>query len=311
MNRSLARRILLTVAYTEQFSFPLTPVEAYVRLIGRTTAPVTEFTQTCSDLIALGKLEFFEGYFFIPGHPVTQKEEFTKTRVKRQKISHKKWQEVSKLLAFVKKIPFISGVLVTGSLAMNNTVDDDDIDFMIVTRKNRLWLARILIIIFASNLKKRRSFAKEEKNSWCFNLWVEESDLQLPPSSRSLYEAYEVAQACWVFSRGNTQASFFKLNTWAKTKVPLYRSFFTLHSTKRSQRSQYFQYSQQPYQHRIPVFSELLDLLNFFLYQFQYWYMKPHMTREKVSRSHAFFHPRDTRAVVHQNWKKTLQRMVQ
>lgn len=300
MQLFLAKRIVLTLAYTEQFGFPLQVRELYTRLLVGFRVDIQDF---CTALIVLsGKnlIQYLDGYFFIAGLSESEMHNLISLRRQRQEFSKRKWQEVQEFVGFAKKVPCITGVAVTGSLAVNNSIADDDIDFMIVTAANRLWLARLLVILYASLKGKRRSFAKEEKNSWCFNLWIEESELQLPEQSRSIYTAYEVVQAIWVFSRGGVFLKFGILNDWIRKIVFGARTISLVTDRVPNILS---------YLCTLPIISWALLLLNHLAYCGQYWYMKPHMTREKVGRTHAFFHPRDTRSKIFENWKQTLGRL--
>jgi hypothetical protein len=296
MNSFLLARILLTTAYTEQFDFPLTASEIYQRLLVNRFITREDFIESLVFLVKARKIIYFEGYFFIVGVDEAKKKKLSSFRRIKREYADNKWLEVKEFVAFAKKIPFISGVAVTGSLAVNNTIKDDDVDFMLVTFPNRLWITRIIVILYASLKRKRRSFAKEEKNSWCFNLWVEATDLQLPQSSRSVYEAYEVIQAVWVLSRKQTARVFRNLNNW--TKQVIFMNNFSARTVEHDILTL-----------NMPIFSKLIDLVNLFAYLAQYSYMKPHMTREKVSKTHAFFHPRDTKSAVFENWQKTLMRL--
>ena len=298
MQAFIEQRILLTLAYSEQFSFPLTVSELYTRLLVSFFVDFSTFVGALKELQNKKLIVYFDEFLFVSGLTTEKIIELASLRKKRESYARAKWRELEDFIVFAKRIPFIKGVAVTGSLAVNNTIKDDDIDFMIVTANNRLWLTRLIVIVFATLKGKRRSFAKEEKNSWCFNLWVEESELQLPISSRSIYEAYEVVQAVWVLSRGSVSRNFRQVNKWTQKHIfmsglgvnlptPSHFSFFDL-----------------------PLVSQIIDLCNRVVFWLQYAYMKPHMTREKVSRKHAFFHPRDTKSAVFDNWKKTLMRLV-
>lgn len=293
----IARRILLTLAYSEQFSFPLNASELYTRLLVDFFVDFSSFVSALQYLHAQKRVVYLDGFLFVSGLSAQKIASLITLRKKRSRYAREKWREVTEFVAFAEKISFIKGVAITGSLAVQNTTKDDDIDFMLVVSARRLWLSRLLVILYATLKGKRRSFAKEEKNSWCFNLWVEESELQLPVGNRSVYEAYEVIQAVWVLSRGSVSNTFRKVNKWTQKFVKMC--------------------GQSAYQPEVvhfsifnlPVISQLLDVVNLILFWLQYVYMKPHMTREKVNRKHAFFHPRDTKFEVISGWKKILARL--
>jgi hypothetical protein len=77
-------------------------------------------------------------------------------------------------------------VSITGSLAMNNVSDpQDDIDLLIVTARNRVWLARGLVILV---VHLARRFGLE----LCPNYLMAEHQLEL--GEPSLFAAHELAQ---------------------------------------------------------------------------------------------------------------------
>lgn len=293
----IAKRILLTLAYTEQFEFPLTKSELYSRLLVPFFVEKKLF-EDCFELLINKKLMILvDKFLFVKGLSLVKMNNLAKTRIQREKISKLKWKDLNDFVNFAKYIPFITGIAITGSLAVNNTTINDDIDFMVVTSPNRLWISRLIVILFSSIKGKRRSFANEESNSWCFNLWVEESDLQLPTNSRSVYESYEVMQAVWVVSKNNVASRFRHLNSWTKKKINFNK--FNYENLDKS----------NDWSNNLLILSVVLYFVNLIAFYLQFLYMMPHMTREKVTRSHAFFHPRDTKALVFSRWKDTLLRL--
>jgi hypothetical protein len=302
MYSSLQRRQLLTLAYSQQFSYPLKPFELYIRLLSDSDVSLTSFLSELQYLLRNSFIVYKNGFLFLPNISKSNIDKLLAVRKERTTFSIKKWNDAYQFVKIAQYIPFISGVAVIGSLSVNNTIKDDDVDFLIVTEKNRLWITRLLVIIFATYLGKRRSFAQEEKNSWCFNLWLEESDIKLPVSSRSIYEAFEVSQTIWIYSKNSVESLYYRSNRWVKKFIFNYKLVSQLNQKKIIRPKFIIQ--------RVPFLSNLLDVFNYCTYIFQYLYMKRHMTREKVSLTHAFFHPRDTKTLIFSRWKKTLLEML-
>jgi hypothetical protein len=76
-------------------------------------------------------------------------------------------------------------VAVTGSLAVNNTDEGKDVDYMIVTAPNHLWTCRALSLLIAR-------VARLEGVSLCPNYLITTNVLEL--KEQSLYVAHELAQ---------------------------------------------------------------------------------------------------------------------
>lgn len=294
--KSLEQRLLLTLAYTAQFSYPLTTQEWLQRSIGTNRYSKQDFSNAITTLVTDGHVCYKNGFWYIPG-----KESDTAVRERRMTATQQKFVELTVLTNFLRKIPWVIGVAITGSAAMNNAEADDDIDILIVTKNNRLWLVRPLVILFAFLQGKRRTWSSEEKNSWCFNLWLERSALTQPEATRSIYVAYEVCQTKWVIDREGTQAAFYSLNSWVNRYLPYY--FRSISQEKKAR-----EVVQSPVY--VPLISEILTASNYCWYIAQRLYMHRHMTRECVTYSYAFFHPRDTRTVISQGLRDIVDKLI-
>jgi glycerol-3-phosphate cytidylyltransferase-like family protein len=297
----LDRQVFLTVAYTDQFGYPLTATEVCLRLInssagkGLDGTSFDEVSRALSRLVKLGLVERKGPWYFLPG-----REEWVGLRTGRAQAAERKWLEVDSFVRLVRWVPWIWGVAVSGSLAVNNPVEDDDVDFMIVTQPGRLWLVRVLVWLMAVRVGKRRSWHREEKNSWCFNLWLEADSLALSSNRHNIYTAYEVCQTVWVMDRRGTVRQFYDQNSWVEHFLPeFYRS-----RIGESQRLDEADWSVMSL--AIKLSSPFWRLLNGLLYFLQYLYMRRHMTREVVDLGGAFFHPRDTRRLVFARWRQSV-----
>ena len=204
--------------------------------------------------------------------------------------ARKKLLELRTLLDFCKNLSWVRGVAVTGSVGVGQADADDDVDLLVVTSKNRLWITRVVLIVFAEILGKHRSRTGSSENEWCFNLWLESDKLSVHPASRSIYTAYEVIQAKWLLDKDSIQNWFYFSNMWVRKILPNSQ----INVSNKSLRHQPFSQN---------IFFDFLDLLS---YLFQRIYMNSHITRERVSLSAAFFHPRDTKGIIFQRWKTSL-----
>lgn len=179
-------------------------------------------------------------------------------------------------------------VAVTGALAMENADKNDDIDLMVVTSGDRLWIVRPLAILLVSLFFKRRKPSKfsnhsnhsdhfSYKNHICLNLWLDESALEIPQAQRDLYTAHELAQMKPVVNRGGTYEKMMWENRWGRK--------FLANAWKNFNRQIY------KYPNRQIDKWNLIDLLNRAVFYLQLKYMRPKMTNERVSLHAAFFHP--------------------
>lgn len=304
----LQRSVLYTLAYTAQFSYPLTADEVCFRLIGRldqrtrvlSHAPTpTQVNRALASLVQKRLLKK-EGISF----SLRQMSGLVEIRRQRFLQDQAKWREVRSAVGWFKHIPWIQAIFVTGSLAMNNAGPDEDIDFMIVTAPDRLWLTRLVVSGFAWLRGKRRSWQGEEKRSWCFNLWLEEDQLELFARQPSLYTAYELLQARLVFDRNRVGERLFAQNRWVRSYLPLAVQLRGKRLFSKTDPSFLIAL------HNTSVIASINDRLNSWAYAFQRWYMQPHITREQVTKRYALFHPRDTQGWLYGRWRVMLEGLV-
>jgi len=294
----LEKAILLTVSYSSVFDFPLKKEEIKWRLIGAQDFPPQNFEKILAKLVKK-KLLFEEaGFYFLKNSKKS-----IVLRKKRKKIALKKRSDARRFADFAQKIPFIKAIIITGSLSTNNTDFNDDIDWLIITTKRRLWIVRPLVLLISILFGKRRQKNGGHKdNSWCFNMFLEEGSLALPPSKRNIYTAHEVCQADFIFDRGGMKRVFMVENRWLGKYLPL---FYKKELEGAPQKSGEIR-GRGPKVRR----EFFLDSLNGIFYWLQYNYMKNHITKEVVRESLAFFHPRDTRGKVLKEWEKIVRKTI-
>lgn len=165
-----------TLAYADVFEYPLTAPEVY-RYLTSTKATIAEVTRALSDRSLFSRTEEF---FTLPG-----REEIVETRKRRAQVAARLWSKAARYGRIIARLPFVRMVAVTGSLAMNNTDEGKDVDFMIVTAPNHLWTSRALALLIAR-------IARLEGICLCPNYLVTTTALEL--KERSLYVAHELAQ---------------------------------------------------------------------------------------------------------------------
>ncbi len=289
---------LLTLAYADQFNFPLKTEEISQRLIKRSLSN-RELSNSLTNLKKKKNIKK-DGVFW----KLNQSEVESSVRKEREVFSQKKWLEIPLILKTIGWIPWIRGVAVTGSLAVNNVLEKSDIDLMIIVQPNRLWISRILVSLSTFWTGKRRTWDGSEDNSWCFNLWLDKKNMQLPHDKRNLYSAYEVCQSKWVLDRDNIEERFLVENSWVNKLLPQYFSDLEQSVFVSNKRKTVVW---------LPIISYLgrriLNILNLMVFGIQYSYMYSHKSRERVGLGFAYFHPRSTKFQIYQRWYNSLYRL--
>lgn len=298
-HRAVMVAAVLTVAYSAVFEFPVTASEVHQRLVmipklGLLKPSLSTVSQALARLVALRILKSQDEYFYLDGFEGTPFQ-----RIERASVAQEKWTDAAAATLVLAAIPWVEAVYVTGSLAVNNTRPEADVDFLLVTSPNRLWLTRIWVTLVAWRLGKRRSWHDEEHRSWCFNLWVERDHLAVfaEPERQSLYTAYELIQAVNTFDRSEVRSVLRSANAWVF-------NFLTLWPDEEARMTT--QPSEPP-----PRWVDLcLTAINASMYRLQRWYMAPHQTREQVTPYAAFFHPRPTPQLTLTRMHQILERVL-
>ena len=295
MDLSVAEKTIIAVlAYSSQFNHSLTQNE----LIERIFKP--EFLSLLQDKKIKSKNPKRDEFLSAINSLKKQKIIFQnkdKLALSKKYLSKKidnsvkdfKQEVVEDLVSLSKKIPMVLGVVVTGSYAAGMIERDDDLDFLIITKKNRLWLTRLLFL-FLSWIKGRRPHlpSGDLSHSWDFNFWLDETNLSMSENKRSIYEAYEVLQTKWIVNKNNVKTRFFKQNEWVYDYF-LFADLPDINS-----------YIESPKTKSIDLFL-WLEKLAFFI---QNYYRQLRHGKQNTSLHSAFFHQKSTRKNILNNWKK-------
>lgn len=261
------RQLVNTLAYFDKYNYPLTKKELIfwsspLGVVPRKGRGATPFDSK-------------DGFYFL-----SSRQRIVFLRKQRTKISATKWAIAKRVGEQLKKFPFIAAVFITGALAMNYCPKNDDIDLMLVTYPNTLWITRFFVNLYLWRLR-RFPGQTSAPDKICPNLWLDIKNLKL--KTKNLYIAHEILQAKVLWDRASIHAQFLHANSWVKKYLPVAY-------TENLRVTPWVASDAQG----VTLFEKLSILfwpLNLVFFVVQYLYMKPKMTSEKVSLHSAFFHP--------------------
>jgi predicted nucleotidyltransferase len=212
-----------------------------------------------------------------------------KSRLQREKYSQAKLLLATKAAEIISKISTVKFVGITGALAMNNASRDSDIDLMIITSTDTLWLTRLCVYysLFTNHYSLRRPKVNKEKDMLCINLWLDEQDMKWSKADRNIYTAHEIAQIVPLVNKNNVYEKFLWQNRWILTYWPNAVTMPYAASRKL--------YGPKTIKHTTYSIKHLMEKMTFSI---QYRYMKNKITREIVTSTRAIFHPNDWGKVV-------------
>jgi hypothetical protein len=114
--------------------------------------------------------------------------------------------------AFLHSFPYVRAVSVSGSLSKGYADEKADIDFFIITKANRLWIARTILHLF-----KKFTFVVGRQHLYCMNYFIDEGVLEIP--ERNIYTATEIVTLLPV-SGSPVLDQFFDSNRWVYEWIP-------------------------------------------------------------------------------------------
>lgn len=246
-----------SVLYHDLFDFPLTEDEiSKWSCVNHNKRKSLQIKQT-------------KGYYHIKG-----RESVVELRQQRQKASEKKLKIAKKAARIIAIIPSIKLVAISGALAMNNASKDSDIDLLIITSANSIWITRpfVYLLLKLNGFNIRKPKDPNERDKLCLNLWMDESNLKI--EEQNLYTAHELAQLQPLVSKQSTFEYLLSQNSWVKKYWP---NAVKLEEVNRTTYTA----------------NVVLRALNYLFFLPQRIYMQSKVTRETVTPTRAFFHPRD------------------
>jgi hypothetical protein len=202
---ALEHAIIATVAYADVFNYPLRITELQRYLIG-TSASVTQIRTLFEHSALLAStLSYTDGLITLAG-----REQTVTTRLRRAAIAEQLWPKGISYGHQIARLPFVRMVALTGSLAVDNTEADADLDYLVVTEPGRLWICRMLTIALVR-------LAKVRGDVICPNYFLAETALAL--DTRDLYTAHELTQMMPISGMATYQRMR-RANEWIMAFLP-------------------------------------------------------------------------------------------
>jgi len=187
----------------------------------------------------------------------------------------KGYEMAKEIEKYFKDILFLG---ISGSVASDHPKKNDDIDFLVITKKNKLWKTRLFLRwwIFIRKIPHRKYGKRSKKDEFCFNLWLDESSLLMTKNRRILKNAVDLVLLKPLINKKQTYEKFILANDWARKWVA----------------TPYCRLSAcQPISFSDKTKNKKNDkLVNCLYFWPQYWYMKRKIRGEEIGLHKAFFH---------------------
>jgi hypothetical protein len=204
-NIALQHSILRTLLYFDIFRYPLKPDEVY-KFLGTNSITLYDLHDAMESLVEKGHAYHHRGFYSIQ-----QGEDLVKRRLNGNDHAKKLTGFAKRRAALIGRFPFVRGVMASGSFSKGYMDEHSDLDFFVVTAPGRLWIARMMIVLF------KRLFLFNSHKYFCCNYFVDTEHLQI--EEKNLFTATELATLIPLYGA----ASYDRLmaaNTWLKDFFP-------------------------------------------------------------------------------------------
>lgn len=193
----ILQSVIHTVAFYDAVgSVPLTNVELYKYLLytnGLPAVSLAGFLRVLDEECATLRLYIcsYRGFYFLKKNRGAYAR-----RVAIGKTSIAKWRIAQKMIGLISLVPYVRMVAVTGSLALNATRKESDIDVLIVVKHGHIWTTRVFVSFLMHILGKRRH-GQRIRDRICLNHYMADSHLVLRPLSLFSAHIYSSLVPCW------------------------------------------------------------------------------------------------------------------
>jgi hypothetical protein len=275
--------ILQTLCYADIFDYALTQAQLWQFLIG-VHCSVAKFQSNLLDLVKTKKIATDGNYYSLYKH-----RKLIAERKIRSKIAASKIVQARKTAQLLRCIPMVYFIGLSGSLAMDNAVKNDDIDFFIICAPNSLWITRLIcVLLLELTGLRRRPQTQVFDNKICLNMFVSFDALRISSAKQDFYTAHEVVQLKPLVNKNSIYERFLYENRWVKKFLP---------------------HSRIPQRYNIDIksLSTVLSKLDQFCMRWQIKYMQKRRTTETITTNLVRFHPKDARTWVMEAYKARLR----
>jgi predicted nucleotidyltransferase len=175
---SLGKSIIKTLAYYDIFDYPLTAEEIYYNL-GTNHVSVQDI-QNEVELLCKDRLTYKKGNFYL----LRNDENFITRRLQGNRLAEKKINSAYRMTKFISKFPYVRAILLSGSISKGYMDKDSDVDYFIITQPNRLWVTRLLLMLF------KKVFLLNSRKVFCINYFVDTETLEI--EEKNIFTATEL-----------------------------------------------------------------------------------------------------------------------
>lgn len=204
----MRQSILKVLAYFDLFDYPVT-IDEVLFFLDKEVSLIDLKTEL-DQLTKEGLLFPDAGFYSLRNDP-----RLTIRRLQGNRHADQLLKIASRISRQLYHFPYVRGVGISGSLSKHFADEKADIDYFIITRAGRLWIARTLMHLF-----KKINYLRNRQNWYCMNYYVDEEALEI--KEKNIFTATEMITLMPASGNGGL-VKFFDANDWAIQYFPHYR----------------------------------------------------------------------------------------
>lgn len=203
----MKEKLVSTLLYFDIFSYPLTQEELLL-FAGIPQSQAAKALQDLEELVARGMLNYTRGFYYVGNN-----DSLIDKRIKGNERAKSRMRAARFHSRIISHFPFVRAVMLSGSISKGYMGKRDDIDYFIVTKPGRLWIARTLLVLF------KKVFLFNSYRNFCINYFVDEDNLHIHEKNR--FTATEIAFLVPVYKK-EVHRKMLKANRWIEQYYPLF-----------------------------------------------------------------------------------------
>lgn len=204
---TLHESIIRTLLYYDIFNYPLKAEEVF-RFLGTSSDDQVFVRHELEYLAGQGRVFRFGDFFSIQNN-----ESNVVRRLKGNLEAERCLGLAKQKAALIARFPFVRAVLASGSLSKGYMDESSDLDFFIITQPGRLWIARMLLVMY------KRLFLFNSYKYFCVNYFIDTDHLEI--EEKNLFTATELATVIPLYGGGH-YLSLQDANPWLLSFFPNY-----------------------------------------------------------------------------------------
>jgi hypothetical protein len=202
---TLSKSILKTLLYFDIFQYPLTRTEIFKHLSTNHVTPnevAMELASLSNQSLVYPMADFFS---------VQNNSGLGSRRMKGNQMASESLLLAKKQGALISKFPFVRAVLASGSLSKDYMDEHSDLDFFVITKPNRLWIARMLLVLY------KKIFLYNSHKYFCINYYIDEDHLEI--DEKNIFTATELVTLIPLYGKEH-YGQLIVANQWIKKYLP-------------------------------------------------------------------------------------------